>query len=129
VWVMAPVYERGALYLGGHFLSTIILIRLDDLVQFRNWDRSLAIEVEHAGHGERILTLLNMAAEYDRQAAAIAARRETGRRSNYEETMYLLDLGLDSQCADLPSKQVPWERFDATLRQLGIAQRVTAGVA
>ena len=25
VWVMAPVYERGALYLGGHFLSTVLL--------------------------------------------------------------------------------------------------------
>jgi hypothetical protein len=129
VWVMAPVYERGALYLGGHFLSTVIVIRLDDLVRFRDWESCAAIEVEHASHGERILTLMSMAAEYDRQAVAIGARRRAGRRSNYEETMYLLDLGLDTQCADLASKRVPWERFGATLKQLGIAAREPATVS
>jgi hypothetical protein len=120
VWVMAPVYERGALYLGGHFLSTVLLIRLDDLLRFRDWDDFTGIEVEHASHGERILTLMGMAAEYDRQAAAIADRRASGRRSNFEETMYILDLGLDTRCAHLPSKPVPWDRFDSTLRQLGV---------
>jgi hypothetical protein len=129
VWVMAPVYERGALYLGGHFLSTVIVIRLDDLMRFRDWEGCAAIEVEHASHGERVLTLMSMAAEYDRQAAAIAARRGSGRRSNYEETMYLLDLGLDTKCADLASKRVPWERFGATLKQLGIAAREPAVVS
>jgi hypothetical protein len=120
VWVMAPVYERGALYLGGHFLSTVLLIRLDDLLRFRDWDECSAIEVEHASHGERVLTLKGMAAEYERQAAAIANRKNAGRRSNYEETMYILDLGLDTQSADLPAKPVPWERFESTLKQLGI---------
>ena len=95
VWVMAPVYERGALYLGGHFLSTVLLIRLDDLLRFRDWDSCSNIQVEHASHGERVLTLMGMAAEYDQQAAAVANRRAAGRRSNYEETMYILDLGLD----------------------------------
>ena len=72
---MAPVYERGALYLGGHFLSTVLLVRLDDLLRFRDWDHCSAIQVEHATHGERILTLMAMAAEYDQQAAAVASRR------------------------------------------------------
>ena len=116
VWVMAPVYERGALYLGGHFLSTVLLIRRDDLLRFRDWDACAAIEVEHASHGERVLTLMNMAAEFERQAAAIASRRAAGRRSNYEETMYILDLGLDTQSADLPAKPVPWDRFESTLQ-------------
>jgi len=129
VWVMAPVYERGALYLGGHFLATVLLIRLDDLLRFRHWEECSAIEVEHAGHGERVLTLLGMAAEYDRQADEIANRRAAGRRSNYEETMYILDLGLDTQSADLPAKPVPWERFDSTLKQLGIAARQPSRVA
>jgi len=120
VWVMAPVYERGALYIGGHFLSTVLLIRRDDLLRFRDWDDSAAIEVEHASHGERILTLMNMAAEFDRQEAAIAARRAAGRRANFEETMYILDLGLDTKCADLPSKSVPWRRFESTLQKLEI---------
>jgi hypothetical protein len=123
VWVMAPVYERGALYLGGHFLSTVLLIRLDDLLRFRDWDDCAAIEVEHASHGERVLTLMGMAAEYDRQAAAIANRRASGQRSNYEETMYILDLGLDTGCADLPSKPIPWDRFDSTLKQLGVGPK------
>jgi len=120
VWVMAPVYERGALYLGGHFLSTVLLIRRDDLLRFRDWEGCAEIKVEHASHGERILTLMHMAAEYERQAAAIASRRAAGRRSNYEETMYILDLGLDTQSADLPAKPVPWERFETTLKKLGI---------
>jgi hypothetical protein len=120
VWVMAPVYERGALYIGGHFLSTVMLIRRDDLLRFRDWDDCAAIEVEHASHGERILTLMNMAAEYERQEAAIASRRAAGRPANYEETMYLLDLGLDTKCADLPSKSVPWKRFQSTLEKLEI---------
>jgi hypothetical protein len=129
VWVMAPVYERGALYLGGHFLSTVLLIRLDDLLRLRDWDDCAAIEVEHASHGERVLTLMGMAAEYERQAAAVATRRASGRRSNFEETMYILDLGLDTATADLPAKPVPWERFDSTLRQLGIAIEKPAALA
>jgi hypothetical protein len=129
VWVMAPVYERGALYLGGHFLSTVLLIRLDDLARFRSWADCASIEVEHASHGERILTLMEMAAEYERQAADVAERRAAGRRGNYEETMYLLDLGLDTRSAQLPSKRVPWERFETTLKQLGITPRAPGKAA
>jgi hypothetical protein len=98
----------------------VLLIRRDDLRRFRDWDESAAIEVEHASHGERILTLMNMAAEFERQEAAIAARRAAGRPANYEETMYVLDLGLDTKCADLPSKSVPWKRFESTLEKLEI---------
>ena len=129
VWVMAPVYERGALYLGGHFLSTVLLVRLDDLLRFRDWDDCSAIQVEHASHGERILTLMAMAAEYGQQAAAVANRRAAGRRSNYEETMYILDLGLDDRTADLPARPVPWDRFESTLKQLGISSRQPVKVA
>jgi len=129
VWVMAPVYERGALYLGGHFLSTVLMIRRDDLLRFRDWEGCAEIEVEHASHGERVLTLMSMAAEYERQAAAIASRRAAGRRSNYEETMYILDLGLDVQSADLPAKPVPWKRFEPTLEKLGIEAQVPVKVA
>jgi hypothetical protein len=123
LWVMAPVYERGALYLGGHFLSTVLLVRLDDLLRFRDWEHCSEILVEHASHGERALTLMEMAAEYQRQATAVAGRRASGRRSNFEETMYILDLGLDTQSADLPAKPVPWDRFQATLKELGVSAR------
>jgi hypothetical protein len=128
VWIMAPVYERGALYLGGHFLSTLLLIRRDDLMKFRKWEDCATIHVEHATHGERILTLMAMAKEYESQAAAVASRRAARRRSNYEETMYILDLSLDTETADLPSKPVPWERFETTLEKLGIERKQPVSV-
>jgi hypothetical protein len=34
--------------------------------------------------------------------------------------MYILDLGLDTENADLPSKSVPWQRFESTLQSLSI---------
>jgi hypothetical protein len=129
VWIMAPAFERGALYLGGHFLSTVLLIRRDDLLKFQSWEYCSAIEVEHAVHGERILTLMSMAAEYTRQAAAIASRRAAHRRSNYEETMYVLDLGLDTLSADLPSKAVPWDRFAPALEGYGVKAPQAEAVA
>src|SRR5262249_34403571 len=128
VWIMAPVYERGTLYLGGHFLSTVLLIRRDNLARFRDWNTCAMIQVEHANHGERILTLRAMASEFDRQAAAVADRRAAGRRSNYEETMYILDLALDTEAVDLPSKPVPWDRLETTLKQLGLEARQPAGI-
>ncbi len=128
VWIMAPVYERGALYLGGHFLSTVLLVRREDLIRFRNWADCASIHVEHATHGERILTLIAMAKEFESQAQAVASRRAARRRSNYEETMYILDLGLDTETADLPSKLVPWERFETTLKKLGIETKESAAV-
>ncbi len=129
IWIMAPVYERGALYLGGHFLSTVLLIRRDDLIKFRTWEGCASIRVEHATHGERILTLMAMAKEFETQDKAVASRRAAGRRSNYEETMYILDLSLDTETADLPSKPVPWERFETTLEKLGIETEQPANVA
>jgi len=115
VWVMTPVYECGALSVGGHFSSTVLLVRQRDLPIFRDWARCRAIEVEHRSHGERILTLMQMAAEYDRQEALVRRRHGEGRRSNYEETMYLLDLGLDTRSFDLPTTSVPWDRFRSML--------------
>ena len=115
LWVMAPVYESGALYLGGHHSSTVLLVRQEDLAAFRDWERCRAMHVEHRSHGERILTLMQMAAEFDRQDALVQKRRAEGRQSNYEETMYLLDLGLDTRAVDLPTFAVPWDRFEAIL--------------
>ena len=92
------VRARGALS-GRSLLVDGLAVRLDDLLRFRDWDDCSDIQVEHASHGERILTLMGMAAEYDQQAAAVADRRAAGRRSNFEETMYILDLGLDTQSA------------------------------
>jgi hypothetical protein len=115
VWVMAPVSEGGMIYLGGHLSSTVLLVRREDLACFRDCQRCQAMQVEHRSHGERLLTLMRMAAEFDRQIALVEKRRAEGRRSSYEETMYVLDLGLDTRTADLPTAAVPWERFEAIL--------------
>ena len=115
LWVMAPVYESGTLYLGGHLSSTVLLIQQDDLARFRDWEQCKAMLVEHRSHGERILTLMRMAAEFDRQSRLVQQRRAEGRRSSYEETMYLLDLGLDTRAVNLPATPVPWERFEPIL--------------
>jgi hypothetical protein len=115
MWVMAPVSESGTLYLGGHISSTVLLVRQSDLAKFRGWARCRSMEVEHRSHGERILTLMQMAAEFDRQDALVRKRREEGRPSRYEETMYVLDLGLDPRAVDLPTTAVPWKRFEAIM--------------
>jgi hypothetical protein len=115
LWVIAPVYEGGALYLGGHHSSTVLLIRRDDLTRFREWTECQSMHVEHRSHGERILTLHKMAAEFDRQDALVQKRRAEGRRSKYEETMYVLDLAVDTRTLDLPTVAVPWDRFEAIL--------------
>ncbi len=75
LWVMAPVYEGGMLYLGGHHSSTVLLVRRDDLARFRDWERCLSMHVEHRSHGERIVTLKRMADEFDRQNALVQERR------------------------------------------------------
>jgi hypothetical protein len=115
LWVMAPVYESGTLYLGGHLSSTLLLVRQDDLARFRDWESCKAIQVEHRSHGERILTLMRMADEFDRQHVLVQKRRAEGKRSTYEETMYILDLGLDTRSFDSPAVPVPWDRFEAIL--------------
>src|SRR5262249_23698939 len=115
LWVMAPVYESGTLYLGGHHSSTILLVRQTDLGSFREWERCRAMQVEHRSHGERILTVHKMASHFDRQDVLIQRRRAEGRRSAYEETMYLLDLGLDTRTVALPTTTVPWDRFKPIL--------------
>lgn len=119
VWVMAVVCEPASF--GGHQSSTVLLIRRDDLDRFRDWPSCRAVHVEHGGHGERILTLMAVAAEHDRQAEAVARRQAEGRAPNFEETMYLLDLALDRRVVDLPSKSVPWTRFVDGLKARGLS--------
>ncbi len=118
VWVMAVVCEPASF--GGHQSTTVLLIRRTDLARFRHWTTCRDVHVEHGGHGERILTLLSVAAEFERQSEAITKRQAEGRRPNYEETMYLLDLALDPKVVDLPSKEVPWSRFEASLKARGL---------
>ena len=118
VWIMAAVCEPASF--GGHQSSTILLIRREDLERFRDWTTCRDVHVEHGGQGERILTLLSVAAEFHRQSIAVAKRQAEGRRPEFEETMYILDLAIDRNVFDLPGRPVPWTRFTSTLKARGI---------
>ena len=115
-WVMAPVCEPGIL--SAHQATTIILVRQTDLERFLDWDWCKALHVEHGSDGARVLTLWHMAREFRRQLGDVERLREAGKRTTYVETMYLLDLGLDLQEVDRPTKPVPWTRFGKVLKEL-----------
>jgi len=116
VWVMAPVCEPGLL--SAHQATTIILVRQADLERCVDWEWCKTLQVEHGGDGARILTLWHMAREFTRQLDDVRRLREAGKRTTYVETMYLLDLGLDTQEVDVPTRPVPWERFAKVLKEL-----------
>jgi hypothetical protein len=119
VWVMAPVCEPGLL--SAHHSTTVILVRREDLRRFPDWEACRQMHVEHGSDGARILTLWHMAREFERQLAEVQRLKAAGKRSLYAETMYLLDLGLDTDEVPLPTKPVPWERFAPVLKELGLA--------
>jgi hypothetical protein len=115
-WIMAPVCEPGVL--SSNQSSIIVLIRREDLARFRDWEACRSMQVEHGSDGARILTLWHMAREFDRQMGELQEVKRSGKRSIFVETMYLLDLALDCDVQDLPTKPVPWERFAPTLKAL-----------
>jgi hypothetical protein len=118
-WVMAPVCEPGIL--SAHQATTILLVRRADLMRFLDWEWCKTLHVEHGSDGARILTIWLMAREFQRQLTEIKQLRQAGKRTTYVETMYLLDLGLDLQELDLPTRPVPWERFAKVLKELKLS--------
>jgi hypothetical protein len=119
VWVMAPVCEPGLL--SAHQSTTVVLVRQADLKRFLDWESCKAIHVEHGSDGARILTLWHMAKEFERQLADVKKFLAAGKRTTYVETMYILDLSLDTEEAALPTKPVPWERFAPVLKALKLS--------
>src|SRR5262249_55181972 len=123
-WVMAPACEPGLL--SAHQSTTVLLIRRADLRRFLDWGWCLRLEVEHGSDGARVLTLWHMAREFEAQLAEVKRLRDAGQRSTYAETMYVLDLALDTEEVDLPTRPVPWGRFAAVLAELGLSQEAKA---
>jgi hypothetical protein len=116
---MAPVCEPGLL--SAHQSTTVVLIRQADLKRFLDWNSCKTMHVEHGSDGARILTLWHMAKEFERQMADVRQLRAAGKRTTYVETMYILDLSLDTEEAALPTKPVPWERFASVLKSLKLS--------
>ena len=77
------------------------------------------IRVEHRGEGARVLTLIELARRYREEQERIARLRSSGEPTRYVETMYLLDLALDRRTAPIPTRPVPWGRFEGVLKGLG----------
>jgi hypothetical protein len=119
VWIMAPVCEPGLL--SAHQSTTILLVRQAELKRFLDWDWCQALHTEHGSDGARILTLWHMAHEFERQLTEVKRLRDAGKPATYVETMYILDLALDTEEIALPTRPVPWERFASVLKELGLA--------
>ena len=63
---------------------------------------------------------MDFARRHKAEQAKIASLRQAGQRTRYVETMYILDLTLDKQSADIPVKKVPWGRFEEVLKQMNL---------
>jgi hypothetical protein len=118
LYVMAPCYEPAAL--AAHRPITILLIAVRDLVLFDSWARCRETQVEHGEDGARILTLMALAQHFTHERSTIASLRKEGRRTRYVETMFLLDLALDRRATAMPTKAVPWNRYETVLKQLNL---------
>jgi hypothetical protein len=118
LYVMAPCCEPAGL--AEHQPITILLIAVTDLSLLETWPACRNVQVEHGSDGARILTLMELARRFRSEQEKIARLRETGQRTRYVETMYVLDLTLDKRSAAVPVKKVPWGRFEDVLKQMNL---------
>ena len=118
LYVMVPCCEPADL--AQHQPITILLISVADLALFATWPGCRNIELEFGSDGARVLTLMDMARRFRAEQEQIAALRQAGKRTRYVETMYILDLALDKRTAAIPTKKVPWGRFESVLKQLNL---------
>jgi hypothetical protein len=118
LYVMAPCCEPAGLAV--HQPITILLIAVADLELFGEWPACRGVQVEHGADGARVLTLMELARRFRREQAELARRRKAGERTRYLETMYVLDLALDKRSAAIPTKVVPWGRFEALLKDMNL---------
>ena len=118
LYVMAPCCEPEDF--AQHQPITIILIRVADLALFADWTVCREIEVERSGEGARVLTLRELAQRFRDEQARIAELRRAGQRTRFVETSYVLDLALDRQTAPIPTKGIPWGRFEPVLKELNL---------
>lgn len=118
VYVMAPCCEPAGL--AEHQPITILLISVSDLALFADWDGCRHLETEHGSDGARILTLMEMARRYKQEHEQMLKLRALGQRTRYVETMYTLDLALDKRSSPMPTRPVPWGRFEAVLKEMNL---------
>jgi hypothetical protein len=118
LYAMAPCCEPAGMAV--HQPITILLIPVASLALFENWADCRNVQVEHGMSGMRILTLMELARRFRQEQERLAVMRRDGKRTLYEETIYMLDLALDERAAAVPVKSVPWGRFEDVLKQLNL---------
>jgi len=118
LYVMAPCCEPAEL--SEHQPITIIVIAVKDLTLFESWPTCRDVQVEHGSDGSRVLTLMELAKRFRKEQAEIARRRKVGERTKWVETMYVLDLALDKRSAVIPTKPIPWGRFESILKSMNL---------
>jgi len=118
LYVMAPCCEPAGLAV--HQPITILLIPVADLALFAEWKVCRDVHVEHGTDGMRVLTLMELAKRFRDEQTELARLRQAGQRTRYVETMYVLDLALDKRAAAVPTKPVPWGRFEQQLKEMNL---------
>lgn len=118
LYVMAPCCEPEEM--ATHQPIIILLIALKDLAHFEHWEAVKDVRVEHGSDGGRVLTLLMMARKHRAEQELMTKVTTEGRRTRHLETMYVLDLPLDTRTASLKLKPVPWQRFDSIMQQMNL---------
>jgi hypothetical protein len=118
LYVMAPCCEPKEL--AHHQPITILLISMADLALFNSWAACQKIQVEHNSDGARIIALMTMAERFRAEQLQLAELRRAGQRTQFVETMYILDLALDKRVAPLATRPVRWARFEPVLERLGL---------
>jgi hypothetical protein len=116
LFAMAPCCEPAGLAV--HQPISILLIPVTSLMLFENWSDCRDVQVEHGTGGMRVLTLMELARRFRAEQARLANLRRDGKRTLYEETIYVLDLSLDQRTANVPLKKIPWGRFEDVLKQM-----------
>jgi hypothetical protein len=118
LYVMTPCCEPREL--ANHQPIIVILIAERDLVLFDSWPACRGIQAEHGSDGARVLTLMEMARRQREEKGRLVGLRREGKRTQFLETMYTLDLALDRRTCPVPIKPIPWGRFEAVLGPMGL---------
>jgi hypothetical protein len=118
LYVMAPCCEPAEL--AEHQPITIILIAVKDLGLFETWTAARDVSVEHGTDGSRVLTLMELARRFKAEQTEIARRRSVGERTRHVETVYVLDLALDKRTYPIPTKPIPWGRYEHILKAMNL---------
>jgi hypothetical protein len=63
---------------------------------------------------------MELARRFRTEQERLTVLRREGKRTLYEETIYILDLCLDQRSAAVPLKSVPWGRFEEVLKKLDL---------